>query len=140
MLTYQERNELSIREIEQYKSNAVENQKESVGCMKNASSPLAWSIIKKAGFKAIDSIFQELKTLLKETNIDITEPSASSFRILVPERLTPYYMGIRKICICINLETNTNILERLRDRRFILEVSIHDEEENYLGMERKGLY
>ena len=81
---------------------------------------------------------EEFKTLLKETNIDMTEPSASSFRILVPERLTPYYMGIRKICICINLETNTNILERLRDRRFILEVSIHDEEENYLGWKEKG--
>ena len=58
--------------------------------------------------------------------------------LLSLNKLLAYCIGIRKISVCINLETNSNILERIKNKNFCVEVSIHDNEDNYLGWEEKN--
>ena len=106
--------------------------------MKNVNEKIAWTIIQKAGLKAIKLIYDEFLQNLRNTNIVLQEPGGSSFRIVVPEQTSAYCIGIRKISVCINLETNSNILERIKNKNFCVEVSIHDNEDNYLGWEEKN--
>ena len=137
MFTQQEQIEYAVK-TEEYIVNSIENQKNSSNFMNNVNEKVAWNIIHTAGLKAISFIFKEFSLNLRDTPILLQEPSGSSFRIIVPENTSAYYIGIRKICICINLETNTDILQRIKNKNFSVEVSIHDNEENYLGWEEKN--
>ena len=130
--------EIYSQKLEQYILDSIENQKSSCSCMKNVNEKVAWSIIQKAGLKAINFIYNEFVDNLTHTDITFEEPGGSSFRILVPKQTTAYLMGIRKISVCINLETNNNILERIKNKNFCVEVGIHDNQDNYLGWEEKN--
>ena len=54
--------------------------------MKNVNEKIAWTIIQKAGLKAIKLIYDEFLQNLRNTNIVLQEPGGSSFRIVVPEQ------------------------------------------------------
>lgn len=130
--------ELYSEKLGQYIINSIDNQKGSSSCMKNVNEKIAWTIIQKAGLKAINLIYREFAENLRNTEIIVQEPGGSSFRIVVPEQTTAYSIGIRKISVCINLQTNNNILERIKNKKFCVEVGIHDNQDNYLGWEEKN--
>ena len=99
---------------------------------------ISWSIIKKAGSKAIGDVFNVFYQVLQNIDLEYTKPIGTSFRIIPPKNSFIYVEGISKIIISMDLRKNENVLKRTSTKEYIVEVSIHDMKENYACCHQLG--
>ena len=84
---------------------------------------LAWSwrhqieALSAAGFRAIEMV----------------PPKGTSFRIVPNPGSFAARCGVSKAIVSLDLRKNRGILKRAVEKRFVIEVSLHDERENYLA-------
>lgn len=97
-----------------------------------------WDIIRKSALKCIGKIFRHYEELLKNTSLDYTKPEGTSFRIFLPDSSFGRLAGINSIVVSIDLLKNQDILKRVKNSHFVIEVSIHDSEGYYLSSNQLG--
>jgi len=118
--------------ISSYVDNVLQLQKNNIPSSSKLKRNVNWNIIKTATKKSINCIFSEFEKILLQTGLEYTPTSNSSFQIFIPENTHTYSTGVRKIIISLDLMKNDNILHRIKNREFVIEVSIHNENNNYM--------
>ncbi len=128
-----------------YRDKVITGEQDKIPGGSNLPENITWKIVSRASKNAIDQIFQEYEKVLSNSNLDYTKPVGTSFRIYPPQNSCIYLMGIRKIIVSMNLIRNDGILDRLRDKNYIIEISLNDSNEKYLisdilGYTRKNCF
>jgi len=128
-----------------YRAKVIGGEKNKIPGGSKLPENITWKIVSRASKNAIDQIFQEYEKVLSNSNLDYTKPVGTSFRIYPPENSCIYLMGIRKIIVSMNLIRNNGILDRLKDKNYIIEISLNDSNEKYLisdilGYTRKNCF
>ena len=129
-----------INKIRQYVLDVVEAEKGNLPGAKKMEDRFTWEIIKVASKKAMKDIYAEFEKILSLTKLEYTEPEGTSFRIIPPETSHTFQSGVAKIIVSIDLQRNDNIVRRVKNKDYIIEVSLHGEKENYLSSTYLGYY
>ena len=115
-----------------YRAKVILGERSKIPGGSNLPENITWKIVSRASKNAIDQIFQEYVKVLSNSNLDYTKPTGTSFRIYPPENSCIYLMGVQKIIVSMNLIRNDGILDRLKDKNYIIEISLNDSNEKYL--------
>jgi len=129
---------ISSESFKRYVSKVVYTEKCNIPGGKKLPDNVTWNIVKKASKNAFLQIYKEYSKFLNNSSLEYTKPTGTSFRIYPPENSCIYFMGVRKIIISLNLIKNDDILRRLREKDYIIEISINDSSEKYLESDILG--
>lgn len=130
--TFYESNEDFMNRVNNYHKQVLDTEKEELPGGKLLKDKFSWDIIKKSATAAINDVFNPFGEILVNLDLLYTVPEGTSFRISPPENSFAYKSGVRKIIVSIDLRKNNNILSRVTSKNYVIEVSIHDDRENYL--------
>ncbi len=130
--TFYESNEDFVNRVNNYHKEVLDTEKEELPGGKLLKDKFSWDIVKKSATVAINDVFSHFNEALKNLDLSYTAPEGTSFRIVPPQRSFAYRSGVRKIIVSMDLRKNNNILSRSSIKNYVIEVSIHDDRENYL--------
>ena len=129
---YEESPEVFMNRCEMYCREVLDTEKTLIPAGKKLDENFSWDIVKKAATKAINDVFNIFEESLSQSNVKYTTPVGTSFRISPVEGSFLYMIGIKKIIISMDLRKNKNMLSRSSKKEYVVEVSLHDEKENYI--------
>ena len=130
--TLYETNEDFANRVNNYHQEVLNTEKEELPGGKLLKDKFSWDIIRKSAAAAINDVFSHFREVLVNLDLSYTAPEGTSFRISPPVNSFAYASGVRKIIVSMDLRKNNNILSRVTSKDYVIEVSIHDDRENYL--------
>ena len=132
--------EAYMQQLKQYVIDVVEAEKGNLPGATRMKNKFTWDIIRVASKKAMRQIFQEFEKFLSMTSLEYSHPEATSFRIRPHPKSHTSMSGVAKIIVSIDLQKNDNIVQRVKNRNYIIEVSLHGENDNYLSSTYLGYH
>mgnify|MGYP003648211207 CR=1 FL=1 len=129
---YSENPEVFKNRCEMYCREVLDTEKTLMPAGKKLNENFSWDIVKKSAAKAINDVFNIFHENLSHSEVQYTTPVGTSFRVTPVEGSFLYMIGIKKIIISMDLRKNKNMLLRSSKKEYVVEVSIHDEKENYI--------